>query len=132
MDTPEYTNKQRSSAEPMVSIQVLNACRILVINGKGGAGKTTVSTNLAAWLAHRVERTVLVDADPQASSHYWGTHREAELPPEYSVKIEPNSRTARSYRWRAPNSTRWYATDAPPAPARPPLDGRVRGHSLIV
>src|SRR5690606_42019083 len=108
MDTPEYTNKQRSSAEPMVSIQVLNACRILVINGKGGAGKTTVRTNLAAWLAHRGQRTVLVDADPQASSHYWATHREAELPPVHSVKTETNSRNTRRMQLRAPKPDPFY------------------------
>jgi chromosome partitioning protein len=132
MDKTENTSKQRSTAEPMVAIQVLNACRILVINGKGGAGKTTVSTNLAAWLAHRGERTVLVDADPQASSHYWATHRDAELPPIYSVKIESNSRTTRSFQWRAPKSTRWLITDAPPGMTGPALDDLVQDHDLIV
>ncbi|MGM8225202.1 AAA family ATPase [Cellvibrio sp. ARAG 10.3] len=132
MDTPEQSNKQRSSAEPMVSIQVLNACRILVINGKGGAGKTTVSTNLAAWLAHRGERTVLVDADPQASSHYWVTHRDPVLPSIYSVKIETNSRTTRSFQWRAPKPTRWLITDAPPGLTGPALDDLVQDHDLIV
>ena len=41
---------------------------ILVASSKGGAGKTTLATNLAAYFALDGKRTVLVDADPQHSS----------------------------------------------------------------
>jgi chromosome partitioning protein len=44
---------------------------ILVASSKGGVGKTTVATNLAAHDAVDGKRTVLVDADRQASSMHW-------------------------------------------------------------
>jgi chromosome partitioning protein len=44
---------------------------ILVASSKGGVGKTTVATNLAAHDAVDGKRTVLVDADRQASSMNW-------------------------------------------------------------
>ncbi len=40
---------------------------VSVINYKGGVGKTTVVANIAAELAWRGERVLLIDLDPQAS-----------------------------------------------------------------
>lgn len=51
---------------------------ILVASSKGGAGKSTIATNLAASFALDGKRTVLVDADPQGSSTRWAERR-AEL-----------------------------------------------------
>lgn len=125
-------NKSKTSTEPMVAIQLLSACRILVINGKGGSGKTTVSTNLAAWLAKRGETTVLVDADPQGSASYWLNSRAPDLPKIFGVKIELNSRTTRSFQWRAPKSTRWLITDAAPGLSDTALEDIIQNHDLII
>lgn len=48
---------------------------ILVASSKGGAGKSTLASNLAACFALDGKRTVLVDADPQQSSMRWAERR---------------------------------------------------------
>jgi chromosome partitioning protein len=44
---------------------------ILVINSKGGSGKTTLTTNLASYYASKKAKTALMDYDPQGSSMQW-------------------------------------------------------------
>ncbi|WP_146907587.1 ParA family protein [Arenimonas daejeonensis] len=50
---------------------------ILVASSKGGAGKTTVATNLAAHFAVDGKATAILDADPQKSSTHWCQKRAA-------------------------------------------------------
>ncbi|NWG39324.1 MAG: ParA family protein [Hydrogenophilaceae bacterium] len=54
---------------------------ILVANPKGGAGKTTLSINLAGWLASTGERVSLLDLDRQKSATKWLARRPENLPP---------------------------------------------------
>ena len=101
-----------------------NAYRILVINNKGDAGKTTVSTNLAAWLAYRDEVTVLVDADASQASHNWVQQRSADSPPVHGCKIDTQL--------NLPKFTQWIITDAPAEISGEALDDVVLNHDLII
>jgi chromosome partitioning protein len=53
---------------------------IVVANPKGGVGKSTLSTNIAGYLAHRGHRVMLGDVDRQQSSRTWLALRPASLP----------------------------------------------------
>jgi chromosome partitioning protein len=57
---------------------------ILVVNAKGGCGKTTLSTNLASYFATNELKTVLVDFDPQQSALEWLQERD----PDYYYEIQ--------------------------------------------
>ncbi len=56
---------------------------ILVVNPKGGCGKTTIATNLAGYYANKGVATSLVDLDQQRSSFQWVKSR-----PASAAKIE--------------------------------------------
>ena len=43
----------------------------MVMNAKGGCGKTTLATNLACWFADQDGKVALADFDPQGSSLDW-------------------------------------------------------------
>jgi len=50
--------------------------RIVVLNPKGGSGKTTIAINLAGYYALQGERPSLMDYDPQASATQWVRKRQ--------------------------------------------------------
>ena len=53
---------------------------ISVVCQKGGAGKTTIATNLAVLAERAGYPTVLLDLDPQATAAKWGDKRGGAAP----------------------------------------------------
>ena len=59
---------------------------IMVMNAKGGCGKTTLATSLAAYYADEGASVVLADYDPQGSSTDWLSLRPEDRAPITGVK----------------------------------------------
>lgn len=54
--------------------------RIVVLNPKGGSGKTTLAFNLAGYLASTGRKVAIIDMDRQGSSTHWLQNRSADFP----------------------------------------------------
>ncbi len=59
---------------------------ILIANPKGGCGKTTLSVNIAGFLANRGKTVSILDMDIQQSSSLWIEERPKDLPPIRAMK----------------------------------------------
>src|ERR1700678_4273670 len=90
--------------------------RILVLNPKGGSGKTTIATNLASYFASRGDRPLLSDNDPQGSSTRWLKKRRPEQAFINGVAaFERNSLMTRAWQMRIPADAAHVVVDTPAA-----------------
>ena len=86
----------------------------LVINRKGGAGKTTVSINLASYFATANVATTIMDYDPQGSSLHWLKQRQAPLGKIHGSNAAPEKfGQLRSFGMYVPAETKQLIIDAP-------------------
>ena len=58
---------------------------IMVLNAKGGCGKSTLATNIASFFATKGKQVALADYDPQASSLAWLEARAEDRPPIHGI-----------------------------------------------
>jgi chromosome partitioning protein len=63
---------------------------VVVANPKGGAGKSTLSTNIAGYFASQGHQVMLGDADTQQSSKFWLSQRPVTLPPIATWEFQPD------------------------------------------
>jgi chromosome partitioning protein len=90
--------------------------RIVILNPKGGSGKTTVATNLAALFAAAGKNPVLMDLDPQGSSMRWLDKRGEEMPPIHGIAaFEHSAAVTRSFQLRIPPQSEAVIVDTPAA-----------------
>jgi chromosome partitioning protein len=86
----------------------------LVINRKGGAGKTTVAINLASYFATHNVATAIMDYDPQGSSLNWLKTRPAHLAKIHGANAAPERfGSLRGFGLYLPPDTRQLIIDAP-------------------
>lgn len=86
----------------------------LVINSKGGSGKTTITTNLASYFAARGVPTTVMDYDPQGSSLEWLRVRSRPGARVYGANAAPQKGgRIRSVEMYVPAETQQLIIDAP-------------------
>jgi chromosome partitioning protein len=91
----------------------------LVVNAKGGVGKTTVTTNLASYFASRGVPTTIADYDPQGSSLNWLKQRPANVGKIHGADLSQRHGVGLSTaRREIPRDTRVLILDAPAGPSR--------------
>jgi chromosome partitioning protein len=91
--------------------------RIVVMNPKGGSGKTTIAINLASYYASRQQSPVLMDFDPQGSSIRWVRKRQPPQHPIYGIAAfeKADGRTTRTFQLRIPEKSSHVIVDTPAA-----------------
>jgi len=85
----------------------------LVINSKGGSGKTTVTTTLASYFAAQGVPTAVLDYDLQGSSLNWLRVRDPLAPKIHGANAAPQKVGLRSFGRHVPEGTRQLIIDAP-------------------
>lgn len=87
--------------------------KIVILNPKGGCGKTTLATNLASFYAGRGPVPAVMDCDPQGSTMSWLEKRPANKAPIHGIAAYKNSMQAtRSWQLRVPNETTRLIVDS--------------------
>lgn len=82
--------------------------RVLVASSKGGAGKSTIATHLAAAFALDGKHTALIDADRQKSATHWCEKRAG-----LASAVLPVDGSRRGWEKHLPDDTQRVVIDAP-------------------
>ena len=105
----------------------------LVINSKGGSGKTTVTTNLASYFAVNRIPTAVMDYDPQGSSLNWLRCRAHPAPKIHGANAAPQKSGLRSLGMHVPQGTRQLVVDGPAGASGLLLQEMIaRAHAILV
>jgi len=83
-----------------------NLNKIVILNPKGGCGKSTLATNIAACYAKRGPQPALMDYDPQGSTTAWLKRRSNKYPYIHGISaFKKTMQATRSWQLRVPEDT---------------------------
>lgn len=98
----------------LITPQRNNLNKIVILNPKGGCGKTTLATNLASYYALRGPMPAVMDCDPQGSTMSWLDKRDASRAPIHGIAaFKKTMQATRSWQLRVPNETTNLIVDSP-------------------
>jgi chromosome partitioning protein len=107
--------------------------KIVVVNSKGGSGKTTIAINLAATLAANGGKPALLDLDPQGSSTRWLGQRPSNRPAITGIEgFRSSAAATRSFQLTPPNDCTALIIDSPAGLDRRGLEAATRGADVIL
>lgn len=107
--------------------------KIMVLNAKGGCGKTTIATNLAAYYAHQGFYPALLDFDAQGSASKWLDIRPEHVKPIHGIAAHKQKLTVtRSWQMRMPSDIDRVIIDTPAAANNQELVNYMREASTII
>jgi chromosome partitioning protein len=105
----------------------------LVINSKGGSGKTTLTTNLASYFAANRLPTAVMDYDPQGSTLNWLRLRGPLAPKIHGANAAPQKSGMRSMGMHVPDGIRQLVIDGPAGASGLLLQEMIaRAHCILV
>src|SRR5579859_4479173 len=131
----QRTNDTAASDDPTLPPRTRRPLlKVAVLNTKGGCGKTTLSTSLAAYYALNRYNTALLDMDPQGSSLRWLANRGGHKPVIQGLNgAEKNGRVTKSFQMRVPADVERLVVDTPAAIDSLRLQDAIRGaHAIII
>jgi len=105
----------------------------MLLNPKGGCGKTTITTSLASYFASRKCSTAIIDHDAQGSSTRWLDVRPEAYPHIHGIPAYRNPKgVTRSWHLRIPRETECAIVDTPAGLKGPELADLVRKADIIL
>jgi chromosome partitioning protein len=111
-----------------------NLHRIVVLNPKGGSGKTTLAFNLAGYLATTGRKVAVIDMDRQGSSTRWLHNRSSELPRIFGISVSDSDNGATKNQCIVvPEDIEYAIVDAPAGlPGDRLIDYTCGAHAILV